>query len=391
MVLVYCAVQTAPNAYTVWVRRDCEGTPHATSYRTWFHFSLTGAARGATVVITVANMNKQAHLYRFGFKPVVKAVPSRPQWEHLTSAVTYEVRRCGSALPTSCGLLWPTAAQACARKTGSLQTHTTHTHTSMQCVVIVCCQSGRAAALSVFRVEGIFSGKNALFITSHCRTSLLHRVLRACHAMPPPPCAMCLHAASCCVCVSCLAQATDTDGSITFSYKVVGAADTLYFAFCFPKSFAELRAQLDAVQAAVPESVYLTREVVTYSLDGRPMDMLTVRHGLPGRRCGRRLSGALHGSLRARVCARAHCSLDTRVACSLDARVACSLDTRVVCKAGGAPSDPALCGRLQITSHAGKLAEREDFIPSLFPEGGSTPRPHRHGPSLLLRRHATRG
>ncbi len=85
------ACQTGPLQYSLWIRRDCEGSPFETAYRTWFHFSVTGAARGATLSFTLCNMNKQAHLYRFGFRPVVKAVPSRPTWDHIPTAVTYEV------------------------------------------------------------------------------------------------------------------------------------------------------------------------------------------------------------------------------------------------------------------------------------------------------------
>jgi hypothetical protein len=86
-----CGLQTGAFEYSLWIRRDCEGTPFETAYRTWFHFSVVGAPRGTTLSFTMCNMNKQAHLYRFGFKPVVKAVPSRPTWDHLPLPVTYEV------------------------------------------------------------------------------------------------------------------------------------------------------------------------------------------------------------------------------------------------------------------------------------------------------------
>ena len=92
-----------------------------------------------------------------------------------------------------------------------------------------------------------------------------------------------------------MCQAADADGSITFQHKVTGASDVLYFAFCYPKSYSELQEQLaeldaclgnDAVAvssaaadaAAPPLSplIYHSRETLTYSLDGRRLDLLTV-------------------------------------------------------------------------------------------------------------------
>ena len=91
------------------MRKDCEGSPYETSYRTWFHFSVSGASRGSVLTLHVRNMNKQAHLYRFGYKPVVKAVPSKPTWEHISGSVEYEVQKprrdgvCSRAVPVQPG------------------------------------------------------------------------------------------------------------------------------------------------------------------------------------------------------------------------------------------------------------------------------------------------
>ncbi len=86
-------------------------------------------------------------------------------------------------------------------------------------------------------------------------------------------------------------QATEADGSITFQHKVMGATDVLYFAFCYPKSYDELQSQLagldadlgncsskDAPVSDAPKAaaIYYCREALTYSLDGRRLDLLTV-------------------------------------------------------------------------------------------------------------------
>ena len=58
--------------FKVWNLADCEGTVHATTYRTWFHFSVHGPRirPGALLTFNVANMNKQTGLYSKGFRPV---------------------------------------------------------------------------------------------------------------------------------------------------------------------------------------------------------------------------------------------------------------------------------------------------------------------------------
>ena len=80
----------SPKHYNLWVTPDCAGTPHETTYRTWFYFSVTGAQ--GTITLTVKNLNKQLGLFRNGHRPVVKVSPSRPQWEHLRQDCAYQVR-----------------------------------------------------------------------------------------------------------------------------------------------------------------------------------------------------------------------------------------------------------------------------------------------------------
>ncbi len=155
-------------------------------------------------------------------------------------------------------------------------------------------------------------------------------------------------------------QATEADGSISFQYKVIGAADTLYFAFCFPKSYEEQQSQLDALEAAVPSNVYFSREVLTYSLDGRRLDLVTV--SMCECTCG---EGWEHSSA----------SAPGLHGAAKNCRAATIGVTFATIRALRTP----LPLPRQITSTTGMLPEREEFVPPLFPEGASMPRPHRCG------------
>ena len=48
----------------------------AQNYRTWFYFSVTGVARGETVIFSMRNMNNQGKLYKMGLKPVYRVLPN---------------------------------------------------------------------------------------------------------------------------------------------------------------------------------------------------------------------------------------------------------------------------------------------------------------------------
>jgi hypothetical protein len=81
-------------------------------------------------------------------------------------------------------------------------------------------------------------------------------------------------------------------GVLTFNHRVM-ADEVHYFAFCYPKSYSEVQDHLTALDAALgnqahrgdhtvpkpPSGIYYAREVVTLTLDGRRMDLITVRWG----------------------------------------------------------------------------------------------------------------
>jgi hypothetical protein len=75
--------QTGANEFAVWTAPDCAGSQHETNHRSWFHFAISGAAPGRVLTLVVHNMNCQGHLFKHDMRPVVRALPSRPQWERV--------------------------------------------------------------------------------------------------------------------------------------------------------------------------------------------------------------------------------------------------------------------------------------------------------------------
>ena len=73
------------NEYVIHARADCEGTPHATRSRTWFCFSVKGAEPGRTLSFEV-RMSNQQKLFDHGMRPVYRSLPSKPAWARLPTA-----------------------------------------------------------------------------------------------------------------------------------------------------------------------------------------------------------------------------------------------------------------------------------------------------------------
>lgn len=76
---------SGPDEFVLHARADCEGTPHATRSRTWFCFSVQGAAPGRTLNIDM-RMSNQLKLFEHGMRPCYRALPSRPEWARLPVA-----------------------------------------------------------------------------------------------------------------------------------------------------------------------------------------------------------------------------------------------------------------------------------------------------------------
>lgn len=63
-------------------------------FRSWFYFSVRGAAPGKILKINVMNMNNQRKLYSQGMAPLVRTLPGKNRWERVRDRPTSEVDSC---------------------------------------------------------------------------------------------------------------------------------------------------------------------------------------------------------------------------------------------------------------------------------------------------------
>ncbi|XP_061668017.1 cytosolic carboxypeptidase-like protein 5 isoform X2 [Syngnathoides biaculeatus] len=79
--------------FNVWTQPDCAGTEHENGNRTWFHFSVQGAAPAKLLKINVMNMNNQRKLYSQGMAPLVRTLPGKNKWERIRDRPGTEIVR----------------------------------------------------------------------------------------------------------------------------------------------------------------------------------------------------------------------------------------------------------------------------------------------------------
>ncbi|XP_039980696.1 cytosolic carboxypeptidase-like protein 5 isoform X2 [Xiphias gladius] len=77
--------------FNVWTQPDCTGTEHENGNRSWFYFSVRGAAPGKILKINVMNMNNQRKLYSQGMAPLVRTLPGKNRWERIRDRPTSEI------------------------------------------------------------------------------------------------------------------------------------------------------------------------------------------------------------------------------------------------------------------------------------------------------------
>ena len=70
------------DGFIAWSRADCDGMEHKRRTRTWFFFSVCGAAPGRVLQIEV-RMSDQSKLFSHDMRPVYCSLPSQPSWQRL--------------------------------------------------------------------------------------------------------------------------------------------------------------------------------------------------------------------------------------------------------------------------------------------------------------------
>ncbi|XP_055934608.1 cytosolic carboxypeptidase-like protein 5 [Argiope bruennichi] len=91
--------------FRIWTKPDCSGTPHETTFRTWFYFGISGGPPGSVIKINVMNLNRQGKLYFHGMKPVFKTVPSKEGWKRIPGKVDFRCATDGNFIITFCHTL----------------------------------------------------------------------------------------------------------------------------------------------------------------------------------------------------------------------------------------------------------------------------------------------
>eukprot|EP01012_Entosiphon_sulcatum_P033713 TRINITY_DN4268_c0_g1_i1.p1 TRINITY_DN4268_c0_g1~~TRINITY_DN4268_c0_g1_i1.p1 ORF type:complete len:897 (+),score=98.87 TRINITY_DN4268_c0_g1_i1:56-2746(+) len=94
-------VERAPGSFPphfhLWIASDA-GQEGENTNRTWFHFAVSGGRRGDRPTFHVMNLNSQVKLFSCDMRPVVRVVPSQPQWRRVSQRVTYTCPKGSSTL-----------------------------------------------------------------------------------------------------------------------------------------------------------------------------------------------------------------------------------------------------------------------------------------------------
>jgi len=142
---------------------DMQETPHSTNYRTWFHYSVSGAKKDETIVMCISNLNPQAKMYNQGLKPVYR-VGAKGKWERLNTEVThscgenknfqikFRFRFSGSTEPTFFAFSYPYSFEEVCRRCDEIEKACAAT-SSRADAAIYCCREVLTRSLEGRRVE----------------------------------------------------------------------------------------------------------------------------------------------------------------------------------------------------------------------------------------------
>eukprot|EP01062_Namystynia_karyoxenos_P014993 TRINITY_DN15432_c0_g1_i1.p1 TRINITY_DN15432_c0_g1~~TRINITY_DN15432_c0_g1_i1.p1 ORF type:complete len:677 (+),score=244.25 TRINITY_DN15432_c0_g1_i1:75-2105(+) len=75
--------------FELWIAPDCAGSKYETNNRSWFYFAVEGGKCGQAVTFRIMNSNPHQKLYDLDMRPVVRCLPSAPEWIRVPSRVTH--------------------------------------------------------------------------------------------------------------------------------------------------------------------------------------------------------------------------------------------------------------------------------------------------------------
>ena len=77
--------------YLLWTAPDNAGTPNSRADGTnaWFHFSLSGAAKGTTLRLQIMNVSNHSSLYKQDMRPVYRCTSAGDRWLRIRNPVKF--------------------------------------------------------------------------------------------------------------------------------------------------------------------------------------------------------------------------------------------------------------------------------------------------------------
>jgi len=235
------AEQVSENEYAVWTAPDCAGGPLETKFRSWFYFSVSGAAPGRVITFVVHNMNCQGHLFKHDMRPVVRLLPSRSQWER----VKYPTKTSGTKAEDNFVLRFRHKVE-----------------TMDMLFFALCYPQGYSESLSrLAHLDALFElplvGQNA------------PPPRRPATTLPPAPPAAAAPAAEGAPADAAVPAAAPSAAAVGSAAGGGGSPSGLVEA-------ADLACAADGLPTKRPGGVYYMRELLVHSLEGRRVDLLTV-------------------------------------------------------------------------------------------------------------------
>lgn len=214
--------RVAANRYHLYSSPDCGNSSYQTNNRQWFHFAVRGATKGTVLQIQMIGL-MVSKMYSFGWTPVAAVLPSRPVYSRFATKVVVNKLESAPATPGYPGLQYrPVSLSQQASEGGDEDD-----------------EGGKV------RAEGSPGAAVAMNVGFEYRFDCDIPV----------------------------------DSQYPFGHPL---CPCVYIASNHPYSFQRLQKSIALwQQTAQTDGVYLHREVLAVTLDGRPVDLLTItsRHG----------------------------------------------------------------------------------------------------------------
>jgi len=272
----------SPDAFDLWLHAD-----PMSSYRVFFHFAVRGGRKGKQLRLCVRNLNNKKPLIGEGMRPLVRSVPSAPEWRRVegvefTTLQTSEGAGRSFLAPEDGG--GEDGEDGGGADMDEPSAGAGDDEDDVQGSSLPAAMAG--ASLSARSTPGASPAASP----SHSRQSSQSSSAlagAASAARPRKP-----SAGSAAPAASASAAAPKAASKkikhdvleLTIVHTFEADDEETFFAFCLPYSYTQLQSQLLAYErrfapsaaASAAAGVYFHRELLTHSLEGRRVDLITI-------------------------------------------------------------------------------------------------------------------